>query len=321
MAGFYEVPALAGLVVLMGTRPLLMSLRSPAYPLLRREMNYRVLFVDEVAQLLFGTGATLLVASLTGSVWAIAVGVVVGAVASVAVSWRACPRRVGRPSRPVAAGLLRFSGPVFLNTLVMAAWLKMDALLGLKLLGADAFGLYVVSLGLAGAAEALVVRVCDVYFSALAQMPAADRDGWHGVQVSRTARLAGPAFALSIVVAPIAVRFMYDERYHPAGVLLAILLARLAVRAFGQFRFQHLLAQGRVRSATVGYAVALAVQASLIVPMAERYGPTGLAWSALASTVVVTLVQELGEWRRGTATFAALAWVGLWAATGLAVAL
>ena len=318
-AAFYGEPPLAGLLIMMGLRPLLLALRSPAYPILRRQMNYRVLFVDEMAQMLLSTGTTLLLAVLTGSVWSIVAGVLTGALASVFVSWRAVPRCVTRPRRAVAADLLRFSGPVFLNTLVMAAWLKLDSVLGLKLIGPDAFGLYVVALGLAGAAEAMVVRVCDVYFSAMSRVPAEQRDRWHAAQVARVTPLAGPLAAFSVVVAPFAVDVMYDQRYRAVGGVLAILLARLSLRAFGQFRFQHLLAQGRVRVATLGYGLALGVQIMMLVPLTSRLGVAGLAWAALASTAVVTLTQELCELRRGTSTLTHLAWCGLWTAAGLAL--
>lgn len=55
LAAFYRQPELLGVLLALAARPLIMSLRSPGMPLLRRNLEYRALFVDELAQALTGT--------------------------------------------------------------------------------------------------------------------------------------------------------------------------------------------------------------------------------------------------------------------------
>ena len=104
-------------------------------------------------------------------------------------------------------------------------------------------------------------------------------------------RCAGPVLALGVVAAPLAVRVLYDARYHPAGALLAVLLARLIVRAAGQLDFQLLMAEGRIRPATAGYALGSAAQAAVLFPLVAAFGVTGLAFGVLVSTLVVSFAQ------------------------------
>ena len=293
LGAFYETPELVGVLLVMAVRPLLISLRSPGYPLLRRRMDYRSLFFDEMTQIVGGTAITLGLALWWRSADAIAFGIAGGGVLSMLLSYLIAPAKLSRPNKAVAHELLRFSGPVFLNTLAMALWLNLDRLLGLKLLPAEEVGLFMLAFNLAAAAEALVVRGCDVYFSSLARVDALDRDAWHTKQVARLVRYAMPGAAAVAILSPLAVTLLYDARYHAAGPLLAILMVRLMIRGFGQMRFQSLLADGRVGAATVAYVAAFVSQGLMIGPLVASYGVSGLAISSLLSTLIVTCVQEL----------------------------
>lgn len=323
LADFYQTPALASVLAIMAVRPLLISLRSPGYPLLRRRMNYRGLFFDEMTQIVGGTAVTLGLAWAWRTADAIAVGIAAGGMLSTMLSYGVAPRKLTRPNRVIAHELLRFSGPVFLNTLAMALWLNLDRLLGLKLLPADEVGLYMLAFNLAAAAEAMVVRGCDVYFSSLARVEAIDRDGWHAKQVSRLVRYAMPGAAAVAVLSPLAVTLLYDARYHAAGPLLAVLMVRLMIRAFGQMRFQSLLAGGTVGAATVAYVAAFVSQGLIIGPLVAAFGLVGLAISTLLSTLIVTVVQEVATtWtcrRQLQPLVYTVAWSG--SALGLAAAI
>ena len=293
LAAFYEQPGLVPVLAVMASRPILISLRSPGYPLLRRRMDYRGLFFDELVQILGGTAVTLGLASIWRTPSAIAVGIAAGGVLSAGLSYLLAPKRLTRPDRETAAELLRFSGPIFFNTLAMALWLNLDRLLGLKLLPAAEVGLYMIAFNLAAAAEALVVRGCDVYFSSLARVPAEDRDWWHTRQTYRFVRYAMPLAAIAAAASPFAVTLLYDARYHAAGPLLAVLMVRLMIRGFGQMRFQNLLAGSRVWGATLAYLVAFVLQLAVIGPLVAAYGLIGLAVATLFGTLVVTLLQEI----------------------------
>ncbi len=325
LALFYRQPELTGVLLALAARPLLGALRSPGVPLLRRHLDYRALFVDEIGQAVAGTAvsvaAALLLVGTVGGVWALVAGTLAGAIAGVGLSYWLCPVRPRWAwDQEIVAELARFGRPVFVNTLVMAAWLNLDRLLGARLLPLDQLGLYMVAGNLAAVAEAVVTRGLDVYFTLLARRPVGDaRAAWHRAAAGRLVRWGSPLLVLAVVVAPLAVSVLYDPRYHAAGLLLAVMLARLVVRAAGQLDFQLLLAAGRVRPATAGYAVALAAQAALVPVLAAAYGPLGLAAAVGVSTAVAAGVQVgLADDLRGG--FARLGVAAGWAGLGLAAA-
>jgi O-antigen/teichoic acid export membrane protein len=290
LAAFYNQPELLGVLLVMALRPALMALRSPDMPLLKRRLDYRALFIDETAQTLLGTAASLGFACLWPSAWAIVAGTLAGAAAGVVASYLLCPRRPAFSWDPSAARAVRsLGGQVFLNTLVMALWLNADRLLGLRFVAPAEMGLYMVAWNLASAVEALLTRSCDVHYSMLCRLPGAEEQhAWHERVCSRTAWLAMPLLALAVVAAPIAVRIVYDVRYRGAGVVFSVLLARLMIRTLGQVQFQYLMARARVNLATYAYGVALAVQAICLVPLIVAYGAVGMAVCALLSTVALT---------------------------------
>ena len=171
LAAFYEQPELLGVLLVLAVRPFLMALRSPGMPTLRRGLNYRALFVDEVAQTGVGTFVALALAWSLHSVWAIVGGTLAGAATAVIVSYVLVPIRPRLAwNGPAAAGIYELGHQVFLNTLVMALLLNLPQLLGLRLVEAVQLGYYMVAWNLAVVAEGLFTRACDVYFSMLSRL-------------------------------------------------------------------------------------------------------------------------------------------------------
>ncbi|MEM7311924.1 MAG: oligosaccharide flippase family protein [Planctomycetota bacterium] len=295
LAGFYEEPTLFGVLLVLAMRPALLSMRSPAFPMLRRTMDYRSIFIDEVAMTVIGTACSIAMAFVFRSVWAIVLGTMAGALASVLLSYVLCPMRPSfKWDKEAAADIYGFGRSVFINTLIMAAWLNLDRLLGLKLLTPTQMGLYAIAFNLSSVLEGLTTRVCDVYFSMLAREEGAEAQGrWHQLVTNRIAKIGMPLCAIGLVVSPWVIWILYDPRYHGAGLIFTILLARLMIRAFGQLQFQYLLALARVRFATYAYIAAVIVQVALFWPMVQNYGVVGMAVTVLLSTTVLTLTQTL----------------------------
>ena len=181
---------------------------------------------------------------------------------------------------------------MLLNTLVMALWINMDRLVGVRFITLEQMGLYTVAWNLASVLEALVTRACDVYFSMLARKGEADdQTAWHEEVCARFTRLALPCGAFLVGMSPLAISMLYDKRYAAAGPLFSVLIARLFVRTLGQVQFQYLLVRAEVHLATKAYVVALLVQSILFSILVPRFGTLGLAFSSLGSTATLTFVQ------------------------------
>jgi O-antigen/teichoic acid export membrane protein len=285
-------------------------------------MNFRALFVDEVGQTLVGTLVSLSLAVAFPSVGAVIGGTLAGAVTAVAVSYVLCPVAPRlRWEREAAQDIAGLGRQVPVNTLVLALWLNMDRLLGLRFIDPKAMGLYFVAWNLASVAEGLLTRACDVQFAMLARLTdQQEREAWHRRVCQRGSVWGMPLLALGVALGPLAVRVLYDARYAGAAVLFAVLLGRLMMRALGQVQFQYLLACGDLRPATRSYVVALGVQAALLVPLVKLYGVTGLAVCALVSTTALTLCQTWLLHRRSGHGYGDFGWTLGWLALGLGVA-
>jgi len=300
LQNFYERPELAGLLLALAFLPILQALRSPGLPTLRREMNYRALFLLELGQMIASIGFTLVAAWITHSVWAIAIGILAGAAFEVLLSYWLCPFWPSRSwDRSCVRRLLTVSRQVMLNTFAMALVINSDRLIGLRLISVEEMGLYTVAWGLASAFDSLICRACDVYYSHLARTPEASRKVLHQRVCYQVAMFGGLALTIAVVLVPWLLRNLYDARYVGVGVLFAVLIARLIPRALGQIQFQHLLVRAEIRIATLSYLAALLVEAVLLIPLAHAHGALGLALASLVAIVVVTGVQSLFLWTRG----------------------
>lgn len=289
---FYDVPQLLPILLILAARPLILALRSPGFPLLRRNLNYRALFIDETGQTVAGTLVSLGLALLLRSPVAIAWGTLAGACASVMLSWWLNAVRPGPWCAAAARDLFSFCRQVLPNTLVMAIWLNLDRTLGLRMLPPADMGCYFLAINLAAVVEGISVRGCDVYFSFLSRMnDESQRARTHTIITRSVTRWLMPMLLMAALVAEPCVRLLYDARYELAGPLLAVLIVRLMIRILGQLHFQYLMAAGRIHSSTRAYLTALGVQAALLVPLVHSLGVVGLALSCLLSTIVVTIAQ------------------------------
>ncbi len=320
LAKAYGQPALFLVLAALALRPAIMALRSPGMPLLRRAMNYRSLFWDEVTQTLVATAVSLTLAWSTRSIWSIVAGTLAGALAGALVSYRLCPVVPSRLwDRAAAREIAHLGRQVFMNTVVMAIWLNLDRLLGLKLVGEREMGYYAVAWNLAAVAEGLMTRACDVYFSLLSRQSDPDEQvKVHAVISRKVAVLMMPLMALGVVLAPHVIGLLYDRRYAGARIVFGIMAARLMVRGLGQVQFQYLLATAQVRLGTRAYLAAMIVQVIILFPLARWRGVEGLAVAGLISTTVLTAVQTLLLERRGVRSLTPFLITLGWMALGLA---
>lgn len=322
LAKYYDQPSLAPVLLVLSLWPVLGALRSPGMPSLRRELNYQSLFHWYLAQMVVGTGVSLALAWYTRSVWAIVWGTLTSVAVGTALSYVIKPGLPGLSwDKGAMKDLAHISRQVFINTLFMALWLNADRLFGLSLISPGSMGLYAVAWGLAAALEGLVIQACDVYFSMLARRTdPEDRATWHRSVCVMVASWGMPVAALGIATAPLVISVLYDRRYAGAGILLSLLLARVAVRSLGQLQYEFLLAGGKIGINTVSFAAAFVTQAVLLLLFDRHWGATGLAATALASTLVYTVVQTILIVLRGDGSLRPLATTLAWVLVGVMIA-
>jgi O-antigen/teichoic acid export membrane protein len=321
MARFYKQPELAPVLLLVGLRPVLMGLRSPGVPLLQREMRFRSLYTLEMVLQVVTVVSVVLLTWLYRSPVSVVMGTLLGVLASAAASYLFIPVRPRWHWDPAAvAELGHFGRQVFINTLAMAVWMNIDRLFGLRLLPPRVMGLYGVAWNLASMLDTLLMRACaDIYYTMLIKKEEGPgRQRWHATMSRRIAFWLMPVLALGIVMAPLVVWILYDDRWLGASLILAILMARTMAKMINTFEFQYLLSTAAVWVQTRSYIVAALVQAAIFIPMVRAWGARGMAAAGLISSIALAVSQSvLSRLRTGRGGFVPLAMTLAWIAVGL----
>ena len=131
-----------------------------------------------------------------------------------------------------------------------------------------------------------------------------------------------PLLAVGVLLSPLTIRLLYDRRYAGAGVLFAVLIARLMVRLLGQVQFQLLMVTAQVRLATRAYVVAALVQVGCLFAFVHLWGVLGIALAVYVSTVVLTAVQTALLRRvTGASEWGPFVWTVTWASLALGLVL
>ncbi|MFT5525231.1 MAG: O-antigen/teichoic acid export membrane protein [Pirellulaceae bacterium] len=299
LADFYEQPILFGVLLVVSLKPILLAVKSPGYPLIKRRMNFKALCVDEVVLMVTQTIASISDAIFIPNVWALVIGITVGSVASIIVSYILCPLRPAWLwDKEAVKAICTLSSQVFFNTLMMALWLNSGRLMGLKLMTAAELGVFAIAWRLSLTCDGLIRRACEVQFSMLSNEDGDEkRLKAHQAVCERVTRWLYPLIGFSIVLAPLPIWIIYDSRYAGAGLVFAILVARLMMLSLNQLQFQYLLAVAKVRLSTLAYVAAVIAQLSLL-PFVPQFGSAGLAGCLLVSTTVLALAQTILLYRQ-----------------------
>ncbi len=321
IAVFNDKPALFAILFVISLRPLLYELRSPGFPQLRRELDYRRIFIDEVVTNLVGTGVTILVAWLTHSIWAFVIGMLAGALTGLATSYALVPYRPQWIWNPRAAReVAHLSRQIILNTMVMGIWMNLDRLVGLRLITTADMGVYSVALNVAGTLDTLVQRAADVHFSMLSRIPDPALQLKSHLKVSRYVAFYATALGVFMMVAgPYALGVLFPEKFAGAKILFAVLTARSVLRGYGSFQFQSLMAAGNINANTKSFFLAAIAHAAFLLPLVHMYGVLGMALTHVASSVVYVACQSGLMWLRAQARLTDLLGVLAWTTVGLAV--
>jgi O-antigen/teichoic acid export membrane protein len=289
------VPILAPVLSVIGLMSLLQALKTPNFPVLQHDMNFRGLFFIKVAATLVNTAVTIPIGYLTHSVWSMVAGIMAGTLVSVLASYLVSPRRPEPAWDPEAVGEIgAITAQVLPNTIAMALLQNSMRLVALPLglVSLTGLGLFGQAATLAGAGETYLMAGTGVYFSMLCRIRDADeRQRWHRRAMLAISLLLMPAVGCISLMGPWVVRLLYDARYHGSGVPLSIMTCRVMSKVIGSIQYQSLTVRGRLRFTTFSYLVAWAAEIALLFAFHERIGLLGLALLSLASSMVQTLTQ------------------------------
>lgn len=172
IAHFFSEPALQALISIAGLQFLLNAATVVPESMLKRSMTFKPLSFADITGVITGSLTTLALALNDFAVWSLVLGNLTGAVARASLLIALNPRRV-RPHVRLrsASTFLSFGGYVTAARFVGYFMSQADILIGAKLLGKEALGLYTVSMQLASLPmDKAMSTVNQVAFSAISRM-------------------------------------------------------------------------------------------------------------------------------------------------------
>ncbi len=308
IAWFYGQAELRWLIPAAGFTALLAGFNSTALATLNRKVMLARLTVMELVAQILSIGAMIGAAVVTGSVWSLVLGGVVGAAVKLAWSHRVDATVSNRLhwDRAAASSLFSFGRWIFVSTLLTFLAIQLDRLLLGKLFDIERLGVYTVALTFAQLAP-LVMRklVSAVVFPVLASTvrdePELLRQRLFSIRLAVLGPGAALLAALHLSGEPL-IALLYDARYHDAGWMLETLAAGAMAALVNVSASQVLLARGE----SSRIALMLAPQVVLLVVgslVGHHFGGERGFVAAVASVELLTypvlavMLRRRGLWQ------------------------
>ena len=329
MAQFYNAPELVQMAPVMSLALIISGFNPTRIDTAGRHLLLgRVTALDLVAQTI-GLGAMVVLAWITGSIWALVFGNLVLAASKLGLCWAFLP---GPPNRfrweRAAVGeLFGFGKWIFLSTIAGFLYLHADkAVLG-RYLSTELLGIYNIGHALASLPLLLATQLAHRMMIPIyrERPPAESRESYMELRRMRLG-LTGAALALSLALAlwgGVLVDLLYDDRYTLSGSIVVVVAIVLMVQLIPLTYDQAALAAGDSGRFFAMVALRAIIQIAAFVIGVELFGLAGaLAGQAvglaLSYLVVVVLIRRYGVW---DPLHDALAWVLTLAIAALALTL
>jgi len=280
VADTYNDARLTPIILWLALSVFLGCLTNPRRVVLQRKLVFWQDFVLNVSQKLTGVVASIAIAAIYHSYWALVVGAVVSGVTQMAVSYMAVPflpRFTLRHWRE----LISFSGWLTASQVMNTLNWRFDYLLIGKLLGQAPLGQYTVGSNLAvlptrEAIQPLTITMFPA-FSTLSGDPARLAAAYQRGQAFITA-VALPAGIGAALIADPMVRLLMGEKWAPAIFVMQVLGPVFALQTIGQFAQPLGMALGHTRLLFLRDAQLFFIRLPLIIIGTILFGLPGLVW-------------------------------------------
>jgi len=307
MAAFYGQPDLLQLIPVSAISLLILAFQPTRIDTASRHMLLGRVTVVELASQFISVVVMLIIAWLTGSVWAIVAGNITTAAAKVALAWIILPGIVNRPhwERAAASELVHYGKWIFLSTVAGFLVLQSDKLVLGRYLSMEQLGLYNIGFFLASfpllLGQSLTGRLMIPIYR---ESPPSDSP--EGFSRLRRVRFALSGLLLALM-APLAlggvwlVDLLYNESYASSGLIVVMVAIALMPQILTLSYDSVALASGDTRGFFMLTAVRACLVAALMVLAVPRAGVAGAAVAiALASLLsyplLVRLARRHGAW-------------------------
>jgi O-antigen/teichoic acid export membrane protein len=293
LVAVYSDDRLLWLTIALAYLPIAFALQAPLWIFFRRMDFVRQRSIQALVPVVtFAVTVPLVLAGV--GVWSLVIGAIAGNAASVALSIRVSPYRLGlRFHRGTARRYLAFSWPIFVVT-ACGLVINQGQVLALKLDGGlAAAGFLSLAVALTRYADRADQVISPAIYPAICAVR--DRRGTLEELFAAASRMAAVwalgLGALFVLFAPDLVHFVLGSKWHGAIVLLQGLAAAAAVYQFGFSWIAFARGMGRPRPPALEAVVAVAGFLLLAVPGLVIWGRTAYVLGLVISGLCVLAVR------------------------------
>lgn len=289
-AGYYSEPQLEAVAYALAIGWLAQSFENIGVVAFRRDLKFSDEYRFLVAKRVATVAVTVPLAFWLRNFWALVVGIVVGKLLSVLISYALHPHRP-RLSLVAARDLMSFSGWLFVNNVLYFFNERVaDFVLG-RIAGTRALGIYNVASEIASMPTTEIVAPIN-----RVMLPGYSKIAREGSDLGRTymdtvgvmALFSLPAgLGIAALAKPI-VDLLLGPQWQDAVPLIQILGIYGAIASLGTSTASALMAVGRQRALTALAALRLVLLVPAVIWGCQASGTVGAAWAVLGVTAVVT---------------------------------
>lgn len=273
-----------------------------------RHMSLAAITVIDLVSQIASLVVMIVVAWMTRSVYSLAIGGIVAAALSCALSHFAIPGPGNRfrIEKQAFWEIFSFGKWVFLSTIISFLALQIDKLVFAKLFSLEQVGVYAIAASLAVMVPALLGRVQHmVAFPLYARLLQSEAPLPEVVEKTKLPMIAMGSTLIAVIVAcsQSFIDAAYDDRYRDAGLYLAILAAGAWFAVMDGIYGAAFLSTGRAQWVALVNAVKVASFCIILVPAANSLGLLGAviafaASDAIKLVVAYALASRIGLKRR-----------------------
>lgn len=288
----YKDERLVSIMLVLGLNILLTGLINPRLVVLQRQLIFRQEFILGVSQKLLGFIASVVVAVVYHSYWALVVGILVSQATNLVISYWLLPFRP-RLTLAHTRELLSFSIWLSAGSIINTLNWRFDVLLVGKLLGSTTLGNYTVgsNLSVVATREAIAPLVQTVYpsFAGIKHDPARLRAAYQRVQALITA-IALPMGIGMALVADRLVVLALGPKWQQAVLVVQVLASVFALQTLGSLVQPLGMAKGQTKRLFVRDTQMFLVRIPIILTGLLTYGLIGVLVARVVSGLLAAYV-------------------------------
>jgi O-antigen/teichoic acid export membrane protein len=281
MARFYESPILAHIVPFTAFSIVILGLSSVSKAMLQKRLQIVKLTVYETFMALISSTAVILLAYFNPTIWALVFANLFSSTASMIGSHLLLSdiKQRFNLSKQFVWQILGFGKWIFISSIVYFLSTYIDRLYLAKVVPLELLGIYGIARSLSDISINLVLRLGSVvvfpFIASHSHLPRADlREKLASIR-TRFLLLAALGFSFFIATADLAIKILYDERYHAATWILPVLIIGSWLSTLATLNESTLLGLGKPSYSAISNGLKLAFLLIGLLLSTKIYGLLG----------------------------------------------